>query len=308
LTRSNDQTIGLLTATGAYVFWAGLAIYFKALGDTPPMQIMMHRIVWSFVILVPILLIASMRGEFAALLRDRRRMLIGVGTALLLAINWLIFIGAIASAHALEAGLGYFICPLLTVLLGAMALREPLRSLQWAGVAVVSIGVLYLTIMSGRFPWISLSLAVTFALYGFGKKKLLLSAASGLLLDTMVMLPPILIYWAWNISAGTDDFAAADWGRRLFFMAAGPLTSFPLILFAMGANRLKLATLGILQYLNPCLQVVIAIFVFGEPFTQAHAVSFAAIWLGLLLYFMPEPAILRRRPKSRPAGSGNPDH
>jgi chloramphenicol-sensitive protein RarD len=256
------------------------------------------------VILVPILAFPRMRAEYAALLRDRQRMLIGLGTALLLAVNWLVYIWAVANEHALEAGLGYFICPLLSVLIGAFVLREPLRRLQWGGVAVVSIGVLYLTIMSGRFPWIALSLAVTFALYGFGKKKLKLSAAAGLLLDTMVMLPPILGYWAWQATAGTDAFSAGDWGDRLLFMAAGPLTSIPLMLFAMGANRLKLSTLGILQYLNPILQVVVAIFLFGEPFTHAHAVSFAAIWLGLLLYFMPEPAILRRRR----TGSGNPDN
>jgi chloramphenicol-sensitive protein RarD len=169
-----------------------------------------------------------------------------------------------------------------------------------AAVAVVALGVLWLTFASGRLPWIALTLAVTFGLYALGRKKLLLSAPTGLLIDTAVLMPAVIVLWGWQVGQGTDAFIAGDLGDRLALMAAGPITSAPLLLFSMAANRLKLATLGLMQYLNPTCQVVLAVFAYGEAFTSAHAVSFGAIWLGLLLYFLPEPAILRRR-RGRPA-------
>jgi chloramphenicol-sensitive protein RarD len=215
-------------------------------------------------------------------------------------VNWLLFIWAVNSGHALEAGLGYYICPLFNVVLGAAILRERLKPLQMAAVAVVGFGVLWLTFASGRLPWIALTLAVTFGFYGLGRKKLVLSAPAGLLIDTAVLMPAVLVFWGWQIGQGTDAFAAGSFGQQLALMAAGPLTSAPLLLFSMAANRLKLATLGLIQYLNPTCQVVLAVFFYGEAFTSAHAVSFGAIWLGLLLYFLPEPAILRHR-KARPA-------
>lgn len=302
--KSNDNSTGLAAAAGAYLLWGGLPLYLKAIGFVPPPQIMMHRIVWSFVILLPALLLPSIRAELGTLLRERRRALMAVGTALSLAVNWLIFIWAVVNGHALEAGLGYFICPLFNVVLGAAVLRERLRAPQLAAVAVVAFGVAWLTFASGRLPWIALSLALTFGLYGLGKKKLMLSAAAGLFVDTLVLMPAILVFWSVQIGQGTDAFVAGTWGEKLAMMAAGPATSVPLLLYAMAANRLKLATLGLMQYLNPTCQVVLAVFVFGEPFTSAHAVSFGAIWLGLLLYFLPEPAALRRR-RIRGDGTAN---
>lgn len=296
----NDHRIGLAAAAGAYLLWGGLPLYLKALHFVPPAQIMMHRIVWSFAILLPALLLPSIRVELVTLLRQRRRAIMAVGTALCLAVNWLIFIWAVANAHALEAGLGYFICPLFNVVLGAVVLRERLKPLQMAAVVVVALGVAWLTFASGRLPWIALSLALTFGLYGLGKKTLMLSAPAGLFVDTLLLMPAVLVFWGVQIAQGADAFAAGSPDEKLAMMAAGPLTSIPLLLYAMAANRLKLATLGLMQYLNPTCQVVLAVFAFGEPFTSAHAVSFGAIWLGLLLYFLPEPAILRRR-RGRPA-------
>lgn len=294
-TRASDNSTGLVAAASAYLLWGGLPLYLKALHFVPSPQIMMHRIVWSFVILLPILLLPSMRAELGTLLRQRRRALMAVGTALCLAINWLIFIWAVTNEHALEAGLGYFICPLFNVVLGAVVLRERLKLVQMAAIVVVALGVAWLTFASGRLPWIALTLALTFGLYGLGKKTLMLSAPAGLFVDTALLMPAVLVFWGMQIGQGADAFTAGTAGQKLAMMAAGPLTSVPLLLYAMAANRLKLATLGLLQYLNPTCQVVLAVFVFGEPFTAAHAVSFGAIWLGLLLYFLPEPALLRRR-------------
>lgn len=298
--KNNDQTTGLAAGAGAYLMWGGLPVYLRSLDFVPPAQLMMHRIFWSFAILLPSLLFPSVRAELAALSRNKRRMLLALVTSLLLAVNWLLFIWAVNGGHALEAGLGYYICPLFNVVLGAAILRERLKTLQMAAVAVVAFGVLWLTFASGRLPWIALTLAVTFGFYGLGRKKLVLSAPAGLLVDTAVLMPAVLVYWGWQIGQGTDVFAAGSLGQQLALMAAGPLTSAPLLLFSMAANRLKLATLGLIQYLNPTCQVVLAVFVYGEPFTAAHAVSFGAIWLGLLLYFLPEPAILRHR-KAGPA-------
>jgi chloramphenicol-sensitive protein RarD len=310
-TKPNDNSTGLAAAAAAYLLWGGLPLYLKALHFVPAPQIMMHRIVWSFVILLPALLLPSIRAELATLVRQRRRAIMAVGTALCLAVNWLIFIWAVANAHALEAGLGYFICPLFNVVLGAVVLRERLKPLQMAAIVVVALGVAWLTFASGRLPWIALSLAVTFGLYGLGKKTLMLSAPAGLFVDTLLLMPAVLVFWGVQMGQGADVFTVATAGQKLAMMAAGPLTSIPLLLYAMAANRLKLATLGLMQYLNPTCQVVLAVFVFGEAFTSAHAVSFGAIWLGLVLYFLPEPAILRRR-RGRPApgeqgggGTGN---
>lgn len=293
--KSSENSAGLAAAAGAYLLWGGLSLYLKALGHVPPGQMMMHRIFWSFVILLPALLFPNVRAELAALWRQPRRMLLAVVTSLLLAVNWLLFIWAVVNGHALEAGLGYFVCPLFNVVLGAVILRERLKPLQMAAVAVVAFGVVWLTFASGRLPWIALTLAFTFGLYALGRKKLLLSAPTGLLVDTAVLMPAVLVFWGWEVGQGADAFSAGGWGEKLALMAAGPITSAPLLLFSMAANRLKLATLGLMQYLNPTCQVVLAVFVYGEPFTSAHAVSFAAIWLGLLLYFLPEPAILRRK-------------
>ncbi|HNB28155.1 MAG TPA: EamA family transporter RarD [Alphaproteobacteria bacterium] len=304
MSRNNDNSTGLAAAAGAYLLWGGLPLYLKALTFVPAPQIMMHRIVWSFVILLPALLLPSIRRELVTLLRQRRRALMAVGTALCLAANWLIFIWAVVNGHALEAGLGYFICPLFNVVLGAVVLRERLKPLQVAAVVVVALGVAWLTFASGRLPWIALTLALTFGLYGLGKKTLMLSAPAGLFVDTLLLMPAVLVFWAVEIGQGADAFTAGSAGQKLAMMAAGPLTSIPLLLYATAANRLKLATLGLLQYLNPTCQVVLAVFVFGETFTSAHAVSFGAIWLGLLLYFFPEPAALRRR-RGRSDSAGN---
>jgi chloramphenicol-sensitive protein RarD len=292
---ANDQSTGLAAAAGAYLLWGGLSLYLKALHDVPPLQSMMHRIFWSFVILLPALALPKVRAELAALLRQSKRILLSIVTALLLAANWLLFIWAIANEHALEAGLGYFVCPLVNVLLGAAILRERLKALQIAAVIVVALGVVWLTFASGRLPWIALTIAMSFGLYALGRKKLLLSAPAGLLIDTAVLMPAVLVFWGWQLGQGTDAFTEGNFDERLLLMAAGPITSVPLLLFSIAANRLKLATLGLMQYLNPTLQVVLAVFVYGEPFTSAHAASFGAIWLGLLLYFLPEPAILRHR-------------
>lgn len=306
--KSPENSAGLAAAAAAYLLWGGLPLYLKALTFVPAPQIMMHRIVWSFVILLPTLLLPSIRTELALLLRQRRRALMAAATALCLAVNWLVFIWAVANAHALEAGLGYFVCPLFNVVLGAAVLRERLKPLQMAAIVVVAFGVAWLTFASGRLPWIALTLALTFGLYGLGKKTLMLSAPAGLFVDTLLLMPAVLIFWSVEIAQGVDAFALGSAGQKLAMMAAGPLTSIPLLLYATAANRLKLATLGLLQYLNPTCQVVLAVFVFGEPFTSAHAVSFGAIWLGLLLYFLPglkvAPAALRRR-RGRSDSAGN---
>ena len=299
---SPESNAGLAAAAASYLLWGGLSLYLKALDHVPPGQMMMHRIFWSFAILLPVLLFPRIRAELAALRRQPRRILLAVVTSLMLAVNWLLFIWAVVNGHALEAGLGYFVCPLFNVVLGAVILRERLKPLQMAAVAVVAFGVVWLTFASGRLPWIALTLAFTFGLYALGRKKLLLSAPAGLLVDTAVLMPAVLLFWGVQIGQGVDAFSAGDWGDRLALMAAGPITSAPLILFSMAANRLKLATLGLMQYLNPSCQVVLAVFVYGEAFTSAHAVSFGAIWLGLLLYFLPEPAVLRHRRSPKAPG------
>jgi chloramphenicol-sensitive protein RarD len=294
---------GLVYAALAYVLWGLFPIYFHALARVDALQIVLHRSLWAF-LFVWAVLVAMRRLQWApAVVRQPRLVAQFVLSALLLSINWLLYVWAVNHGHVVEASLGYFVTPLVNVLLGIGVLKERPRRLQWIALAVAACGVLWLTATLGRPPWIALGLAGSFGSYGLLRKTAPLGALEGLAMETAVMAPVALVALAWmsaphgglgGLFAGMD---AATTGWLLF---AGPLTAIPLLLFAAGARRLTLATLGTLQYLSPTIQFLLGVAWFGEPLDGTRLVGFVLIWLALGLYSA-DGFLWMRRQRAAPA-------
>lgn len=286
---------GITYAALSYVLWGLFPLYFKQVAEVAPLEIVLHRSVWSLVFIFAVL--AAMR-RFAwlrdALARPRQLALFAI-SALLLSGNWLTYVWAVNHDHVIDASLGYFINPLVYVLLGYLVLHERPRPLQWAAVALAALGVLWLAWQTHRVPWIALVLAGTFGLYGLMRKTASLGALEGLALETLLLAPlavPLLAWWTWQ---GHSALANADPSTLAWLLAAGPLTAVPLLLFAAGARRITLATLGLLQYIGPTLQFALGVWVYHEPFDSSRFAGFAMIWLALVVYSSESWWVMRRR-------------
>jgi chloramphenicol-sensitive protein RarD len=279
-----QKRIGVGYGLAAFLAWGFLPLYFKAVAAVPSLEVLAHRIVWSLVFLLALTLARGRWKEFTALFKSTRTQITLMVTTVLIAINWGIFIWAVANDHLVEASLGYFINPLASVLLGFIFLRERLRPLQTVavGLAVVAIG--WITFQYGHPPVISVVLAVSFSFYGLLRKQVKASGIQGLTAETL-MLSPVAIGWMiWRRQQGDLVFLDTTGSMNLLLLSAGILTALPLIWFAESARRLRLATVGFLQYLAPTFQLLLAVVVFGEPFTGTHVVSFGLIWVALGLY------------------------
>ncbi len=286
--------IGLVYATLAYIAWGLLPLFFKQLSHVGALEVVLHRTVWALVFLLGVLWVLRRWAWLAEVLRRPRVLVAFVLSASLLAANWLVFVWAIQNAHMLDASLGYFILPLVNVVLGFVFLHERLRIGQWLAVCVAAAGVLWLTLQTGHLPWIALVLAATFGFYGLLRKVASLGALEGLTLETLLLAPValgVLVWGAWQgdgavvrafsgtASANHEPLATLGW-----LLLAGPLTAVPLLLFAAGARRISLATLGILQYISPSLQLALGVCLYGEPFATSRALGFGLIWAALLVY------------------------
>ncbi|WP_347486008.1 EamA family transporter RarD [Vandammella animalimorsus] len=276
---------GMSYALLAYGVWGFSVMYWKLLPWVPHSLLIAQRVLWSVVFLLPLLL---WLGQWPALLRLLRQprvlAMLGLSGALITA-NWLIFVWAIAQARVTEVSLAYFINPLLSLLLGVLLLRERLRPLQWAAVLVVALGVGWMARGLGQWPWVSLFLATSFALYGLLRKFTPVSATVGLAVETLLMLPFALAYMAWCAwSLPEPMFWRHGWPGALAIAASGIVTALPLLWFANAAQRLPLSTLGLVQYLAPSIQLALAVLLYHEAFTRTHWVAFVLIWLGLALY------------------------
>lgn len=290
---SGSQLRGVAYAAGAYVTWGLFPLYFRALDGIPPLEILAHRIAWSAVFMV--LLVAAWRRwpEVLRQLRAPRNLARLSLSAVLISANWLIYIWAVNAEHVVEASLGYFVNPLVSVLLGVTFLREPLSRRQVVAVALAAAGVLALVIRVGHLPWIALSLALTFGLYGLVRKRTPVDAIAGLLGEVAVLAPVALLYLALGAARGGIHLGEGSVQTALL-VAIGAVTAVPLMWFAVGVRRLRLATIGILQYVTPTMQLAIAVFAFGEPFTGAHRVAFGCIWVALAVYTSDVVAFGRR--------------
>jgi len=275
---------GLVYAALAYIAWGLFPIYFHALARVDAFEIVMHRSLWSFVFVWTVLLATRRLQWVGGVVRQPRLVAQFVLSALLLSANWLLYVWAVNHGHVVEASLGYFVTPLVNVLLGTWVLKERPRRLQWLAVAVAACGVLWLTLTLGRPPWIALGLAGSFGSYGLLRKTAPLGALEGLAVETAVIAPVAIVALAWIAVPRGGVFAGMDGATVGWLLFAGPLTAIPLLLFAAGARRITMATLGTLQYLSPTIQFLLGVTWFGEPLQGTRLVGFVLIWLALGVY------------------------
>lgn len=275
---------GILSAALAFLCWGLFPIYFHAIGEVPPMQILAHRVLWSLAFLL-IVLALRRQWKWLAIVRQPRVFWSFAASALLLSANWLVYIWAVKNGHVIEASLGYFINPLVNIMFGYLLLKERMRTVQWAAIALAALGVCWLTWQSGTVPWIALFLAASFGGYGLLRKTAALGALEGLSFETMVLFPFAAGYIAWLTMNGANAFVNAPLDTtRLLLVAAGPITAIPLLLFASGARKIPLSILGLLQYLSPTIQFALGVWLFHEAFDSDRMVGFAMIWAALALY------------------------
>jgi chloramphenicol-sensitive protein RarD len=287
---------GILYAGSAYILWGFFPIYFNALHGVPALQTLNHRIAWSFLLLGIVILI---RGDLRGLLRSITPRILGIylAAAVLLAINWFVYVFAVSAGFVVEASLGYFINPLVSVLFGVVLLRERLRLLQWIPVTLAALGVAVLAFSYGSLPWIALTLAFSFGAYGLVKKVAPLESLHGLTLETTLLFPFALVYLFYAEFAGIGAFGHSSLIVNGLLALTGIVTVIPLLLFASGARRVTLTTLGLLQYFAPTLQFITGVFLFKEPMTSAHLVGFIVIWIALALFSI-ESFLARRKPQA----------
>jgi chloramphenicol-sensitive protein RarD len=278
----DERARGLGLALAAYLTWGLLPIYFKVLRAVPALEVLAHRIVWSALLLALLLARRGGAAGFRAPFRRGRLPLLLLTTALISA-NWLVYIWAVQAGRIVEASLGYFMNPLVNVLLGVAFLRESLSRAQRLSVAIAAAGVAVLVFRTGTVPWVSLVLAATFGLYGFLRKRAAIESVGGLFGETVLLAPAALGLLAVRAGAGTGAFGATA-GTTVLLAAAGPITALPLVWFGLALHRLRLSTMGLVQYLTPTSQFLLGVLLYREPFGAAHAAAFACIWASLALY------------------------
>ncbi len=293
---------GMLYAIAAYGMWGLFPLYWKLLQHVPALEILSHRVTWSLGFVLLLLLLRRRWNWLKTAVRTPRTVLLFFTSATLLSINWFVYIWGVNAGFIVETSLGYFINPLVSVLMGVFFLSEQLRRWQWLAIALAAAGVVYLTIHYGALPWISLTLATSFALYGLIRKTAPLGSLEGLTLETALMFLPALGYLIYLEVLGTAAFGHVDGLTTVLLGFAGVATAVPLLCFAAGARLIKLATIGILQYIAPTLQFLIGVFIYDEPFTLDRLIGFSLIWLALIIYSGENIFFNRRQPRLHPIG------
>jgi chloramphenicol-sensitive protein RarD len=280
----DERRLGVLSGLGAYALWGLFPLYFPLLEPASGLEIVAHRVLWSL-LFVGVLLFALRRwSHVRAAVADRRTLLVLAGAAVLIAGNWLIFVYGVNSGQVVETSLGYFINPLVSVLLGVVGFAERLRPLQWTAVGIAAVAVAVLTVDYGRPPWIALSLALTFGLYGLMKKLVRVEAAPGLFVETALVALPAGVALGVLHAAGDGTFGQTGPAHALLLASSGAATAIPLLLFAAAARRIPLSTVGLLQYLTPLMQLSVGVFVYDEPMPPARLAGFAIVWLALCVF------------------------
>ncbi|EOI3361512.1 EamA family transporter RarD [Aeromonas hydrophila] len=282
--QQHVQRQGVIYALCAYTLWGLAPIYFKTIAAVPAAEILTHRMIWSCALLMVLTLLGRQWHKVQAVLRQPKVLLTLAFTSITVGGNWLLFIWAINNGHMLDASLGYYINPLFNVLLGMLFLSEKLRRLQWWAVGLAASGVAIQIIAFGSLPWIALVLASSFAIYGLIRKKLALDALTGLLIETLIMLPPAAIYLWGFADSPTSHLTQNDWHLNLLLIAAGAVTTAPLLCFTAATTRLKLSTLGFFQYIGPSLMFILAVTLYGEALALDKMITFAFIWSALVLF------------------------
>ncbi len=282
--RIDSMKKGLLYAIAAYTIWGLLPLYWKWFEMIGAGEILSHRIVWSFVFVAALIIIQRRWKDIRAIVGNRATLLTLTVSSLLITSNWLIFIWAVNNGHVIETSLGYYLTPLINVVLAIAFLGEKPTLGQWAAIALAGSGVLLVAIDYGSFPWVSLSLALSFGLYGLVKKRMKVDATDGLFLETAVVVPLALIYWAYIGSSHESQAWTLPTGTFLALLVSGVATAVPLLFFARAASRLPLSMLGFIQYIGPTLTLGLSVFVFKETVTPVLLISFTLIWSALIVY------------------------
>lgn len=294
-----DSLAGLAAAVPAYLIWGLSPAYWKTLAHVPAFEILMHRMIWSFAFLVPLVIVLKQWNELRRAMANIRTLAILALTTLIVGGNWFLFIWAINSGHILQTSLGYYINPLINVLLGMIFLGERLRPLQIVAVGLAAISVTAMTIGHGTFPWVALALAITFGFYGLIRKVAPVGAAAGLTIETLLLSLPAAAYLFYLDMMGEGAFLRVDARTDLLLMGAALVTALPLLLFTLGARRLPLTTMGFLQYLAPSCSFVLAVTVYGESLAGPQILSFALIWIALLIFSIDSVRFYGNRPATR---------
>jgi chloramphenicol-sensitive protein RarD len=280
----NERRAGLLAALGAFLLWGLFPLYLRAISSVPPLQVIAHRIVWCSLFVVIWLALRRELPAVRAAFATRAVVTRLAASAVLISINWLVYVWAVGHGHVVDASLGYFINPLVSVLLGVVVLRERLNPAQMVAVGMAATGVLYLTIVLGRLPWIALSLAFSFGLYGLIRKVVAVEAVPGMAVETLLLTPLAGIYLLWVGMQGIGAFGHSTVTIDALLVVSGLATAVPLSLFSFGARRIPLSTIGLIQYVGPTLQLLLGVTVFAEPFPAVRAGGFVLIWLALAVY------------------------
>ena len=285
---------GISYALGAYILWGLFPIYWKWLHNVSALQVIGHRIGWSFILLMIVIVATKQWRQFRSTL-TRRVLGVYLIAGLLLSINWLVYVWAINAGHVVETSLGYFINPLLSVLLGLIFLKERLRTLQWIPIGLAASGVIYLTWTYGSLPWIALSLAFSFGIYGLVKKTSPLGSLYGLTLETGLVFLPALGYLIYAQVTGAGSFGQGGGLTDLLLVCSGAVTAIPLLMFASAAKRIPLTMVGIMQYIAPTLQFLIGVLIYKEPFTKTSLIGFSMVWIALIVFWVEGVAAHRAR-------------
>ena len=283
----SENATGIIYTAGAYVLWGILPIYWKFINDVSALEILAHRVIWSFifVLMIVLLLKRKLLKNFFQVQMSQKKTWFGLLLAsLFISINWLTYIFAVNTNHIVEASLGYYINPIIAVMLGVLVLREKVNVLQAVSFVIAGIGVIYMTLSVGKLPWISLLLALSFGFYGLSKKLIKVDSILGLLLETLFVLPFALMFLAYLGVTDQHSFATGSLNNDLFLLGSGIATALPLLWFGIGAQKIPLYMVGFLQYISPTISLILGVLMYGESFTKDHVVTFACIWIAIALF------------------------
>jgi len=278
--------MGVLFAIIAYILWGLLPLYWKMLATVPSLEILSHRVVWSFLLLAVLMTCRRRWRGYWQKFKSRKVLIAFTLSGLILGLNWYLYIWAVNHNHVVDASLGYFINPLINVVFGTWLLDEKLTRRQWLAIAIAGVGVLVMTLQGSGFPWIALALAISFGQYGLLKKRAVLNAVEGLTFESALLMPPALLFLGSLQSSGSAAFMHVSTTTTLLLFFAGVVTTTPLLFFSAAARQIKLSDLGLLQYISPTLQFALGVFVFHEPFSSDRLVGFVLIWAALSLFMM----------------------
>jgi chloramphenicol-sensitive protein RarD len=284
INMNKKNRTGIFYGISAYVIWGLLPLYWKKLNAVSAIEILSHRIVWALLFMVILVIATKRMSKVITLFKDLKRVIYMVMCAITICINWGVYIWAVTSGHMVDASMGYYINPLVSVILAVLVLKEKLDFWQKISILLAAVGVSYLVIKNGNFPWVALILAFSFGAYGLFKKLLSVDSITGLTLETAILAPFFLSYIIWRQASGIGAYLSISWQVTALLTFAGIVTAVPLLLFAKGANRTDLTTLGFTQYFSPSIMLLIGVIIYGEHFDLNHLIAFICVWAGLIIY------------------------